>query len=153
ARRGFRPVVIEANSGPVEKVGECLSPSANPILEEFGLSAPMRADGHLRTHGNRSVWGSATPVEQDFLFGFHGAGWHLDRQRFEALLAAAAREAGADWRYNSSLCAPCRHDGGWALEVETPAGRESLAADFAIDATGRRSCLARRLGVGRAHID
>lgn len=154
ARRGLTPVVLEAQPAPRLKVGECLPPSANPLLEEFGLTEGLRRAGHLPSHGNRFVWGSGVPAERDFIYGVRGAGWRLDRQRFEEGLAAAAAEAGADWRYGQRLNG-CTRAGGtrWRLEVETPEGARVHEADFVVDASGRAARLARALGERRVHYD
>jgi flavin-dependent dehydrogenase len=154
ARRGLSPVVLEAQTGPRLKVGECLPPSANPLLDAFGLTDGMRGAGHLLSHGNRFVWGSGTPAERDFICGTRGAGWRLDRRRFEEGLAAAAVEAGADWRYGQRLAAcPRAAGGGWRLEVETPQGAATYEADFVVDASGRSARLARGLGARRVLYD
>src|SRR4051794_5329880 len=84
ARRGLRPVVLEARPGPEAKIGECLPPLANPLLDELGLADGLDRAGHLRCYGVRSIWGGLSPFEQDFLFSRSGAGWHLDRSTFES---------------------------------------------------------------------
>jgi flavin-dependent dehydrogenase len=77
----------------------------------------------------------------------------VDRQAFETGLAERAAAAGADWRWGHRLlrCEPS--DGDWRLEIDTPAGREILEADFVADATGRAARLARRLGARRHRYD
>jgi flavin-dependent dehydrogenase len=153
ARRGVRTLVLEARPGPEFKVGECLPPSAGSILEVLGLAGLMGRDGHLHSHGNRSVWGGPVPFERDFIFGTQGHGWQLDRLKFEATLAARAVEEGADWRYGSRLIECSHRGGGGALSVGTRAGRETFEADFVIDATGRASRVARRFGARRLRYD
>jgi flavin-dependent dehydrogenase len=154
ARRGLRPVVLEAQPVPRLKVGECLPPSANPLLAEFGLTEGLRLAGHLPSHGNRFVWGSGAPAERDFIYGTSGAGWRLDRLKFEEGLAAAAVESGADWRYGQRLNG-CSREGGarWRLEVESPKGAQVYEADFVVDASGRAARLARGLGARRVLYD
>lgn len=100
ARRGLRVTVLEARPGAAGKPGETLPPSLTPLLRHLGLAAGLERDGHLRSQGNRSIWGAPHPVERPFLATPHGLGWNLDRARFEAHLAAAARHAGADWRWS-----------------------------------------------------
>ena len=153
AHRGLEPIVLEAQSGPESKVGECLSPSANPLLERLGIKERLRRDGHLPSYGTRSIWGSATPLERDFMFGTRGCGWHLDRRKFEATMADAARDVGVDWRYGWRLinCSPGKS--GWVLSLKTPTGSESLEAEFIVDATGRRARLARQFGVRQIRYD
>jgi flavin-dependent dehydrogenase len=153
ARRGVKPLVLESRPGPELKVGECLPPSAAPILERLGLAGLLERDGHLHSYGNRSVWGGTEPVERDFIFGTQGHGWQLDRLKFEATLAARAVEEGADWRYGSRLIECSRRDGICALSVRTPTGTETFEADFVIDATGRSARVARQFGARRLRHD
>jgi len=154
ARRGLRPVVLEAQAGPRLKVGECLPPSVNPLLEALGLTEGLRRAGHLASHGNRYVWGSDVPAERDFIYGVRGAGWRLDRRRFEEQLAAAAVEAGADWHYGQRFKGCERVEGGsWRLAVESAEGAFTYEADFVVDATGRAARLARGLGARRVLYD
>lgn len=154
ARRGLRPVVLEAGTGPTLKVGESLPPGAGPLIDALGLTAGMHRAGQLRAHGNRFLWGSKTPAERDFIFGVHGAGWRLDRLAFEAALSAEAIEAGADWRFGRRVVASSRDPGGsWRLEVESPDGMQTCEADVVVDATGRAARCARMLGARRIRYD
>lgn len=153
ARRGVRVTVLESRAAPELKVGECLPPSLSPLLRHLGLEALLEQDGHLRSHGNRFVWGSPRPGERPFLAGTQGDGWHVDRRRFEERLAAAAIGAGADWRWGCRLldCLRCDRADRWRLKVSN--NPEILEADFVADASGRGAHLARRLGAGRVRYD
>ncbi len=159
ARRGLRAVVVEAAAAAATgmgKPGETLPPAAAPLLARLGLDGPdgpMAAYGHLRSQGNRSHWGSPSAAEAPFLANPHGFGWHLDRRRFEARLAAEARAAGAEWlagRRVERLAAGGPGGRRWRLEL---GGGEVVEADFVVDATGRRARLARRLGARRRRCD
>ena len=100
------------------------------------------------------MWGSAEPLERDFIFGAAGMGWQLDRRRFEQELAVAAIQAGADWRYGRRLVgASSEAHGGHRLEVKTDKGLEVYRADFVIDASGRAARFARLLGRRRIRYD
>ncbi len=177
ARRGVQATVLEAGAAPALKVGETLPPSLAPLLDELGLAGALQADGHhLRSQGNRSFWGAPRARESPFLANPYGAGWHVDRRRFEARLAAAARDAGAEWRWGcrvERVEPTARRAAGaprWRLTVaavedrEAEADREpeaerracrreALEADFVADATGRLSRLARSLGARRVRYD
>src|SRR5215510_16571286 len=83
ARRGLSPIVLEAHSATQIKVGECLPPTINPLLDHFGLTERLRRRGNLPSYGNRFIWGSNSIAERDFIFGTTGAGWRLDRSTFE----------------------------------------------------------------------
>lgn len=155
ARRGLRVTVLEARPEPAAKVGETLPPALTPLLRHLGLEEGLARDGQLRSQGNRSLWGAAEPGESPFLATPYGAGWHVDRRRFEARLAAAAQESGAEWRWGWRLDRCEGEAGRWRLEASCgSSGRgEALEAAFVADATGRRSSLARRLGARRVRYD
>ena len=153
ARGGIEVVVLEANAGPVPKIGENLPPAMRPLLERLGLTALLDEAGHVRCHGHRSVWGSEEPVEEDFLFGTFGSGWHLDRARFEQMLADAAVEAGARWCWDHHAVDARWKAGRWTLEVEAPHALIELEAEFVIDATGRAARFARGAGARRRQLD
>jgi flavin-dependent dehydrogenase len=153
ARLGIKAIVLEARPGPERKVGECLPPNAGRILEKLGLRDDLQRDGHLPSYGNRSVWGASIPVERDFIFGTEGHGWHLDRLKFEESLAHMARESGVDWRYGHRLVTCSRQNGRWNLEVQSPSEKDTLEADFLVDATGRPARIARQFGAKQIRYD
>lgn len=155
ARRGLRVTVLEALPEPAAKVGETLPPTLTPLLRHLGLEERLARDGQLRSQGNRSLWGEAEPGESPFLANPYGAGWHVDRRRFEARLAEAAQESGAEWRWGWRLDRCAEEAGRWWVDAscDSSGRREVLKADFVADATGRRSSLARRLGARRVRYD
>lgn len=153
AQRGLNATVLEARQGPEAKIGECLPPNANQLLEKLGITNRMNREDHLVFHGNRSWWGSAQPVERDFLFGTRGSGWQLNRRKFEDMLAQMAREQGAEWLYGFRLV-QCSWEGGkWQLRARSATGIRDFEADFVVDATGRNAYLARQLGSLRIRYD
>ncbi len=98
ARRGRSVVLLEATRFDGPRVGETLPPEANPLLRRLGVWDAFLASGPLESPGIVSVWGSPRPSETDFIANRHGPGWHVDRNAFDALLCAAAADAGADVR-------------------------------------------------------
>ena len=154
ARHGISPVVLEAHSAPRMKVGECLPPTINPLLDHFGLTERLRRRGNLPSYGNRFVWGSNLIEERDFIFGTTGPGWRLDRATFEDELMQAANEAGVLWRDGRSLVACSREkDTRFTLTVKGPDGIETYRSKFVVDATGRSARLAASLGSRRVIYD
>ena len=158
ARRGVQVVVLEPTVGRRDKAGETLPPSLRPLLHHLGLDEAMQHDGHLRSHGNRSFWGSYQPGENPFLANRYGTGWHVDRHRLELRLEAIARRAGAQWkRLRVDRVAALGQR--WRLELSrqsepgVPRRTESLDVDFLVDATGRPCRIARRLGARRLSYD
>lgn len=154
ARGGIAPIVLEAHSAPQMKVGECLPPTINPLLDHFGLTERLRRGGNLPSYGNRFVWGSNSIEERDFIFGSTGAGWRLDRANFEKELKQAATEAGAHWYYGRRLVACSKEkDTRFTLTVRGLDGVETYRSDFVVDATGRSARLAGSLGARRVVYD
>ena len=154
ARRGISPIVLEAHSAPQMKVGECLPPTINPLLDHFGLTERLRRRGNLRSYGNRFVWGSNSIEERDFILGPTGAGWRLDRATFEDELMQAATEEGARWHYGRRLVACSRErDTRFKLTVKGLDRVEKYRANFVVDATGRSARLAGSLGARRVIYD
>jgi len=95
ARRGARVVLFEATRYDGPRFGETLAPQANPLLRQLGVWDAFFAQQHLPSPGTIPLWGSATPVENDFITTGYGEGWHVDRNRFDAMLAQRAADAGS----------------------------------------------------------
>lgn len=137
--------LIEASRFDTPRVGESLSPAARPLLERLGVLGAFLTAGHAVVHGTTASWGGDSPHDNDYLFHARGPGWHLDRTRFDAMLAEHAVSRGATLM-NGTAVSKARRDGGeWRLEL---AGGGELAARFLVDATGsaaiaRRFCGAR----------
>lgn len=101
----------------------------------------------VKSFGTRAAWGSLEPYENEFIFSPHGDGWHVDRQEFDALLAAEASRAGVEVLTNTRVCSHQRHDTNWLLTVRSLSGAmRDISADFVVDATGRQAWFAARQG-------
>jgi flavin-dependent dehydrogenase len=157
ARAGRSVAILERSRYEAPRIGETLAPSARPLLADLGAWEAFLAAGHLPAPGVASAWGGEALFETHFIFNAYGRGWHLDRRRFDAMLAQAARQAGAHLccgvRVGSCLPVP----DGWRIELDAAAGsgcrRRRLHAKLAIDATGRAATLARRQGAKRINVD
>jgi 2-polyprenyl-6-methoxyphenol hydroxylase-like FAD-dependent oxidoreductase len=101
---------------------------------------------------NRSSWGSDALETYDFLREPYGHGWHLDRRRFDAMLAGEAVRSGCTWMSATRVERIERRGDGWRLTASA-AEHTSLRARFLIDATGRRSRVARSQGARRCVYD
>ena len=148
-----RVVLVDRREHPAPRIGEAFPGAARRLLTDMGLLKAFLAQDHRPWYGNRSVWGLRGAVETDFLQDPDGHGWHLDRVRFDSLLRHTAVVRGA------MLLTPARildiEFGGddWQIRVATPYGGQRVAAQFAIDAGGRRAALARRLSARRRVTD
>ena len=154
ARAGLSVVVLERMERPRLRVGETLPPSIRLELDKLGVWAEFQRAGHLPSVGNRSVWGSAKPFDNDFIFNPYGSGWHVDRQRFDEMLLSAAQSSGAKVLNGMGLAGlEYESNRGWQLEMECTAGRALINARFVVDASGRASAFARLCGIRRCSLD
>ena len=143
-RLGIDTLLIEQSDGSGSPVGECLAPSANPLLQQLGLADLLQASGALPSYGNRSAWGGdGSMAERDFLRDPHGHGWHLDRPAFNRALLDTAETAGATvWRGHRVTTIE-RPSGNWRITTTSPDGGGELHASMLVDASGRRALMAR----------
>ena len=127
-----RVIVFDRARPARRRPQETLAPPARRLLESLGCWEAFRAENFQECFGTRAAWGSDDPYENEFLFSRHGHGWHLDRARFDALLAGCARAAGVEVRTGERF-------GG--------------SAGFVIDASGRRAAFALERGARRQPVD
>jgi len=153
ARLGRRVLLVDAApSAPA--VGEALPPVGRALLGELGLLDRFLRQGHAMSHGNASAWGGGELRSNDFMFGLHGHGWHLDRARFDAGLRDAAREAGAEVVSPARVASMARTGDGWRVRVGSSAASvHEVTCDWVVDATGRSAAVARRHGGARVRHD
>lgn len=131
ASAGASVVVFERSAGPRTPIGETLPPEVRMPLDRLGLWERFLTDGHLQSPGVMAAWGRSEPYVNDFILNPYGCGWRVDRNRFDATLAAGAAAAGAVVRAGTTVDRCRRGDGGaWQLNVDVTAG-------FLVDAAGR----------------
>lgn len=149
ARRGVRTLLLETQPAPLFQIGETLPPSARPLLRDLGVWEAFQAGGHLPAWGTVACWGSDEGVAQEFSAGPHEHGWQLDRAAFNKCLRSHATASGVALRIiESPGKIMARENGGWVLGTEQP-----IHASWVVDATGRRSAVARLLGARRQPLD
>jgi flavin-dependent dehydrogenase len=155
ARATRRVLLVEAADSATYKIGEALPPAARPLLSDLGVWDSFAADGHLPCYGNLSAWGTPHLSATAFIFDPNGHGWHLDRARFDARLRGCARLAGAEVRTATALKRLVPHrNGGWRVTLTGgPGGEAAASCDWLIDATGRRSAVARKQGIRHCRDD
>ncbi|MBS1912918.1 MAG: NAD(P)/FAD-dependent oxidoreductase [Bacteroidetes bacterium] len=155
ARSGFRVALIESTRYERSRPGETLPPPARMLLARLGVWDAFSTLGSLPSHGNRSIWGGPEIAESSFIFHPYGEGWHVDRQRFDAMLASTAADAGAEVLYGMSVVDCSAPDADrWHIGLRGESGEAgTMAARAIVDATGRTARIARRLGATRQLAD
>jgi flavin-dependent dehydrogenase len=140
--------LIEASHFDAPRAGETLSPAARPLLEHLGVFDAFRAAGHAEVHGTTASWGDAAPQDNDYIFHARGPGWHLDRTRFDAMLADHAASRGAAVLTGAAVREARRIDDRWLLDL---ADGRTVSARFLVDTTGS-AAIARRFCGARAVV-
>lgn len=148
----YTVLVVDKETQPQAKAGECLAPAAGRILHKLGLSEVLE-QGHLVSHGLLSYWGTEQPTIVDSLRNPDGHGWHLDRALFEQQLREAVQRRGIACLWPAAFCSTEKVAGGWISELVHQDEKVRVRSQLVLDATGRQSRFARRLGVNRQHLD
>lgn len=157
-RSSLSVAMIEKSSYDLPRIGETLSPGAVGLLQYLKVWDAFLAAGHQTSFGTSAAWGSATVASRDTLFTPFGPGWHLDRRRFDALLADAAASAGAAVWQGARVttirpAADSASEDGWEVGFSRSGEERSVRARFLVDATGKAAIVAKRQGVRRLRVD
>ena len=154
ARPGPSIAVLERSRYERARIGETLPPEALIPLSQLGVWDRFLEQGHAPSPGTAAAWGREELEENDFIFNPYGVGWHLDRSRFDAMLASAAADAGATIHRHARMTACQRAaSGDWLVEYLRDDRPCELRARFLVDATGRACLAARRQGARRLSSD
>jgi flavin-dependent dehydrogenase len=140
--------LLEGSQFDTPRLGEILSPAAAGLLAQLGVAGAVE-ESFRRVYGAAVSWGRPVLAQSPHLFAFHGPGWHVDRARFDALLARQAEQNGANVRCGARVGRVEREAEGWRFQL----GFGTLEARFAIDATGRAAILARAAGARIVGVD
>jgi len=153
-KKGFEVSVIERDTKKKDdlKVGESLPPDAQKLLVELGLWEKFQKAGHLKSFGNKSLWGNSEIAFTDFIHHPIGHGWHIDRAQFEYMLLQECLELGVDFLEDTTIISTTYESKNWTVRVKISNDKifERNYA-FLVDASGRNSWLARKLGVERIY--
>jgi len=147
-------VVIEQSNYESVRLGETLPPGIRPLLAHLGVWEHFLAEQHLPSFGIHSAWGRPHPHENDFIFNPYGSGWHVDRARFDALLARRAEQRGVNVCCRTRVLS-CHEpaSGGWEIQLDCAGQPQKFSARCCVDATGRLSAFACRQGAKRVVLD
>lgn len=148
AAAGVDVTVLDANPGPVFKIGESLLPEGIRICSQLGLDARLEQAGFQLKHAARFV---LTEDGSTARFDFADAerpergavAWQVPRERFDGLLVELAEERGAHVRWNARVDDIALEDDGVVARL---ADGESVRAGWLVDASGAARRLAPQLG-------
>ncbi|HVH40338.1 MAG TPA: FAD-dependent oxidoreductase [Gemmatimonadaceae bacterium] len=153
ARAGVDVLLVDRARFPRTKpCAEYLSPQSSRVLDAMGVLHAIERSGAAQLAGMRVRSAAGTSFEGRFLAGhgyrgFRDRGLALPRFELDAILLAAAREAGARVIEGWKVLDVAQDGRGRAIGVVGE--RETLHARLVVGADGLRSVVARRLRLAR----
>lgn len=158
ARAGLRVTVVDRARFPRTKAcAEYLSPQASRLLHAMGVLEQVERAGAAQLTGMRIRAPNGAQFEGRFLAahgyrGFRDRGLAIPRYDLDAILLAAARDAGArvleEWRVSDLLRDPTGRVIG-VTGADAAGVRQTLQTHVVVGADGLRSVVARRLKLAR----
>ena len=151
ARAGLDVVVVDKTDFPRFRIGESMLPHTQRIMEQLDLMDRVRKLPHMVKRGLEIEFGdgrrepAAIPFEDMFGNGLKQT-FNIRRSIFDGMLADAASEAGAHFRFGESVTGFESLEHG-DVRMTLDGGR--LRANWLIDASGQACVLARHLGTRR----
>ena len=150
----WRVLLLDTQKAAVPRPGETLPGAARNLLRDMGLLEAFLCAGHPPCHAFRSTWGAARPLEREAMAAPDGAGWLVDRVRFDEMLRRAATGRGAKVATGYRVRALRRHGVNWEATVDHEGRSFQVKSRLVVDATGRSSRLLsgpakRRVGKNR----
>src|SRR5215207_9256946 len=119
--------LVEQSSYDAPRVGETLPPTVQSVLEQLGVWETFVGQGHVAAYGTCSAWGSDELFDNEFIYHPAGRGWHLDRRRFDRMLAREAAESGVTNYSGYKFTGSGQNGrGGWLLNVKAEQGSEAV---------------------------
>jgi geranylgeranyl reductase family protein len=151
-QRGHDVLLLDEARFPRDKVcGESVSPEAWRILDDLDAGAAVRA---LLPHPIRGMT-LTSPDGTCFRGDYRGgreAGFAVRREALDAALLDRARAGGVEVREGQRASGLLIRDGAvYGVTCDGDGGRSTELARLVVGADGRRSVVARRLGLLREH--
>jgi geranylgeranyl reductase family protein len=151
-QRGRDVLLLDEARFPRDKVcGESVSPGAHRLLADLGVEAAVRVLAPFPLRGMTLTSPEGTSFRGDYR-GAAEPGFAARRDAFDQVLLDGARAVGAEIREGVRATGLVFEDGVVAgITCEDGVGPETIRARLVIGADGRRSVVARRLGLLREH--
>ncbi|WP_046006565.1 tryptophan 7-halogenase [Pseudoalteromonas rubra] len=138
--------VAEAGTYSKPKIGESIPPDTRKLFQRLNIADAFELQGHEPCLGSFSCWGSEQLGFNDNLFNPLGAGWHLDRRRFDKFMADQFTQGGGllagETRFASVSVA---HNATYPFQLSFD-NQPPVRCRFVVDATGQPAIVARKFG-------
>jgi flavin-dependent dehydrogenase len=151
---GHSVILVERSSYDAIRTGEVFPPETQVPLTQLGVLPLLTEQIATPSPGTCACWDDSVPREIDHIRSPFGLGWHVDRRRFDQLLAEVARRAGAIVMSSTQLVEfGYTPRDAWNVRMIRDGCPLECNADFLVDASGRKGSPIRRLGGGRLLLD
>jgi flavin-dependent dehydrogenase len=151
AQRGRDVVLLEKSRHPRFHIGESLLPFNMPLFERLGVAAEIEAIGMPKYGAEFVSPRHPKPVMFEFVNAMDNAfpsTYQVRRSEFDAILFRNAARKGARTIEECRVTEVKFHSGGADVTAREEGGRErTWRARFVVDASGRDTFLANRLGL------
>jgi flavin-dependent dehydrogenase len=150
-RTGVR--VVLATAAPVNSgLCETLSPRTIEELRHIDVDSRVLEQRSISCHGIAARWGSdRSRFHSHVLDPPVSQGWHIDRAALQALLIRTVRRNNVPIAQPAQVKAVARSAGRWHVSLTGDSGE--IETGFLVDATGRRSGVAKTQGIVRRRFD
>ena len=143
-----RVAVIERSAFDAPRTGESASSSILALLRFIDASHVVSERTAQPACAAAAAWGGPEPMLRHAVLTSQGDGLLLDRRAFDAALCEEVARRGGLVLLRHRMLRAARRVDHWELELVTDEREQVvLRSRFAIDASGRRASLARRIGV------
>jgi flavin-dependent dehydrogenase len=136
-------------------IPETLPAAARPLLESLGIAEQGNRFGLRQQYAMSSAWGSDSLTTRHSICNPSGPGWFVDRPAFDGEIARQATQDEIVPVIHARIASASRERDHWVLRFPVPGEPqlEAVRAAVVVDATGRASQFARRIGIRRHAFD
>ncbi|HEX7641120.1 MAG TPA: tryptophan 7-halogenase [Burkholderiaceae bacterium] len=141
-------LLLEASDFQPGRPGETLSLDAIPLLQQLEVFDFFLEQNHRYVPARED-----SPAKGPIAGVDSSGGWHLDRGRFDSMLAGYAAASGAAFMRAALSRATQDANGIWQLNAGAGAVSHALTASFVVDASGSGARFASEIGVAQTAYD
>ncbi|WP_102795223.1 lysine-epsilon-oxidase maturase LodB [Bowmanella denitrificans] len=147
--------IVEQSNLQSLRVGESVSASIFSLLDYLQLSRDeFPPTCFLPTYSSTAYWGSDKPTNRESLFSVESQGYQLDRQAFDFSLMEKFTALGGHLLPRCHIQQMQPTTQGWQLRFDhVEQGSLSVECRFILDASGRQTSLAPKLGIRYREVD
>jgi len=140
---GARVILVAKRTNQIGRPAELIAPQTLGLLGAMGFDMEQATKLGRSIYGGVSSWGSETPKSWSNIVDLDGPGMSVDRSRFDQWMTDAAVARGVYALEDVELFQTERDNRQWKIRVVAHGSETHIAADWIVDATGRRASFSR----------